>query len=483
MTDTPRPRGTVLRAQNGDVIRYDETGLVLRLSDRVIADIARRLGPVGAAPPLDADVLGDLDAWNLRQSGDWHVFSANLPGAEGPRQYRQRIPSDQGQAGAVMADAPGALLGLFCLGGSRAAWAIPRASQFPYHILGAADDVGAVGMAGVEAAAKTDALETLREVTRDGLIAECLLADRWQARRAMPLYMVRCETDGSSSVADLIKGRAIANLGQAARNLRAAAESLAKPARIVAIRLDYSLEDVTSTVAEFRDGMLSLMAAITSDLTKMGFHKPLFVATFDSGTWALSDHPALRAQWELAWNPADHDLIFSAPGYMFGQDANGRPTPEAMAEMAAMDAAAMTASYEDKPWFCPMLLLAEMEGKTTLRVKSRSMAPLVLDVTDPFGAGPTAGFRLVGAKNGAKIKSVALAPDDPQDLILTLDKAPTGEGITLCYGLGASPRKVKPEQSVAHAAACGALRDAGDVAGPGNRMLHRWALPCALPVH
>jgi hypothetical protein len=35
--------GVIIRAENGDVIRYDETGLVLRLSDKVIADIAARL--------------------------------------------------------------------------------------------------------------------------------------------------------------------------------------------------------------------------------------------------------------------------------------------------------------------------------------------------------------------------------------------------------------------------------------------------------
>ncbi len=35
--------GVIIRAENGDVIRYDETGLILRLSDKVVADIAARL--------------------------------------------------------------------------------------------------------------------------------------------------------------------------------------------------------------------------------------------------------------------------------------------------------------------------------------------------------------------------------------------------------------------------------------------------------
>ena len=53
MTDAkPAPTGVILRAENGDVIGYDQSGLVLRLADRVIADIAARLDlapiPVGA---------------------------------------------------------------------------------------------------------------------------------------------------------------------------------------------------------------------------------------------------------------------------------------------------------------------------------------------------------------------------------------------------------------------------------------------------
>ena len=38
---------TIIRAQNGDVIVADETGLRMRLSDRVIEDIAMRLGKSG----------------------------------------------------------------------------------------------------------------------------------------------------------------------------------------------------------------------------------------------------------------------------------------------------------------------------------------------------------------------------------------------------------------------------------------------------
>jgi hypothetical protein len=49
--------GVVVRAPNGDVIRYDPSGLVMRLSDKVIEDIALRLGTAprqgGGADPMN----------------------------------------------------------------------------------------------------------------------------------------------------------------------------------------------------------------------------------------------------------------------------------------------------------------------------------------------------------------------------------------------------------------------------------------------
>ena len=64
--------GVIIRAENGDVIRYDETGLVLRLSDKVIADIAARLElkpqavQQAEALPLP-DLPDDIDLWAPRR--------------------------------------------------------------------------------------------------------------------------------------------------------------------------------------------------------------------------------------------------------------------------------------------------------------------------------------------------------------------------------------------------------------------------------
>ena len=490
-TDLHKVRwGTILRARNGDVMRYDETGIVMRLSDRVIADIAARLpqGPAVAAPVLavaghlDADLLGDIDAWNLRQQGDWYVFAADLAGEQGVRQYRRRVAPEADEAELpVIADAPGAMLGILTLGGARAARALPRTARYPHHILAPGDDIGAVGMAGVAASTATAQPMALREITRDALLAEVLLSDRHRHHRALPLYLVRAETDGSATMAAMREGVACQNLLMAARNLAGIAASLAKPARILAVRLDYSLEDISGDSIAYRDGMLALMAKLTRDLGALSFRKPVFVATFECGTARTTDGPVLRAQWELAWNSGGHDLIFTAPGYMFAQDDYARLTDTAMVEAAEMDAAALTAIYADTPWFCPTFLLAEREGDLAIRVKARAITALVLDADDPFGAGVAAGFRLEGANNGAAIINVALAADDPQDVILTCDRPPEGTALHLLYGFGATART--GARAGAHPAACGAMRDDWQAESATGTRLHRWALPCALPVH
>ena len=111
--------GVILRAENGDVIRYDETGLVLRLSDNVIADIAARLelkpSAVAAAEALPLpDLPDDIDLWAPRREGDWVLFQANLPGADSARGYRRHV-----SGGAIIAETRGPLLAVLGIGGAR----------------------------------------------------------------------------------------------------------------------------------------------------------------------------------------------------------------------------------------------------------------------------------------------------------------------------------------------------------------------------
>lgn len=460
--------GVVVRAPNGDVIRYDPTGLVMRLSDRVIEDIALRLGTAPATPPAATEThLEDIDAWDIRAEGDWLRFTARLDGRQGTRGFLRHR-----KGGAILGDGPGAVMGLLALGGPRAALASPGPSAYPHHVVAPADDIGAVGMAGIEAAPETDRLEPLRECTHEALVAETLLDWRMEAFAPLPLFVARAETDASPTAAELARGQAVANLATAARNLRAAATLMGRRAKIAAVCLDYALEDLSADAAAYRDGMLAAMASVEAALAAEGFDRPLFVARFENGLPDAAPAAALEGQWELSWNHGGHRLIHSAPAYMFALDAHDRPTEEARRQMAEMTAAAIVAGTG---WRCPVLHLAEREpgAEDTIRVTLQAEGDLVLDPDDPLGAGPAMGFRLAGAENGAAIREVALAPDDPRAVLVRCDRRPEGADLRLAYAMTAEGDTRR---------ATGAVRDGWSLESRTGARLHRWALPAHLPV-
>ncbi len=483
--------GVLVRARNGDVIGYDPTGLVLRLSDKVIDDIALRLGgrlqaeasaPAAASDPRDlADLeamLEGRDVWNIRAEGDWLRFSGRLPGRQGPRDFRlSRAGGD------VVADAPGPVVGILGIGGPRAALANPEGAAYPFHILAPADDIGAVGHAGVERAAVTEFLAHLREMTHEALMAEVCLDWQLDKHAGLPLFVTRVETDSSASAATLAEGVAVDNLLRAAANLKLAAARLGKPARIFAVTLDFALEAVEGSATDYRDGMLTLMDRIEAGLAKLGFDRPVFVARLEGGQPGLTPDRVIEAQWELAWNCVAHRLVISAPGYMFAHDEYDRPTPDARRHMAAMSAAAASAAGEQtlKPdpltdgWRCPVFHLAELEagpkGAVVLRLVLRALGDLVLAPGDSVGGDRAVGFALDGDRAGAKILSVGVDPADAQAVLVTLDRRPEGDAF-LRYGYGVAPDG--PGQV--------AIRDGWELTAADGRVLHRWALPSRLAI-
>lgn len=478
----PAGHGVVVRARNGDVIRYDQSGLVMRLSDKVIADIALRLGtmpatgqcgPTVAAETERADPhehLEGIDAWDVRIAGEWLYFSANLPGKQGVRGFRRLI-----EGGDIIADAPGPLFGILGIGGPRAAIATGERSHFPQHVLAPADDIGAVGHAGIEDAKQIDTLEHLREMTHEALVAETFIGWQLDKYEAFPLFMARVETDSSATTAELGTGKAFDNLVAAAGNLVQAAKKLGKRAKLLCVHLDFSLEDTSGDATAYRDGMLALMDRASEALFKLGFDNPVFVSRLESGTAELTDATAIQGQWELGWNHGAHRLIYSAPSYMFAHDSYDRPTAKARREMAEMTAAAVV---EPDIWQCPTFYLAERSTRdpSVIRMVARAPTKLVIDADDPFDAGESAGFRLLDAPKGITITNVSIDVNDPHTVLLHLSDVPKGDGLRVAYAYGADPRTGK------FPANCGAVRDQWSLTSATGRNLHRWALPCVLPL-
>ncbi|MFV0493381.1 MAG: hypothetical protein ACK5M4_16330 [Pseudorhodobacter sp.] len=481
--------GVLVRAKNGDVIRYDSSGVVLRLADRVIEDIAMRLegrfsaragagvGPTSSEAGDLPQALEDIDAWNIRADGTGDIrFTARLPGRQGLRDYRMDATGRH-----IVADTQGAVQAILGIGGPRAALANAREADYPFHILAPADDIGAVGVAGIERAARIDMLSPLREMTHEALVAEAFLGWQMEKHAPLPLFVVRTETDSSANAAELAGGQALGNLLIAAENVKHAAARLGKPARIRAVCLDFGLEDLGGSARQYRDAMLALMARVEEEFAVLGFDRPLFVARFDAGRPGLVSDAVVEGQWELMWNHGDHRLLGSAPGYMFGMDDYDRPTETARRHMAEMTAAAIAAeaagTRHDDPltrgWRCPILHLAEWEGESpVLRVVIRAQGDLTLIPSDEAGFVHPVGFRLEGP-DVPRIERIAIAPDDPQSLLLHLDRRPEGVGLHLCYGYGT------PDPDVARCA----IRDGWSLLASDGWVLGRWAMPARLPVH
>lgn len=477
-TDKRPKRGVLLRVQNGDVIGFDETGVRLNLADSVIANIKQRLEIEPANEEVDPSVLGDINAWDLRVNGDWYLFSAHLPGAQNIGPFRRRVHADGDAIPHIIANPSVALYGLFSLGGARRGTTMDLPIEFPFHLLSTGDDMGAAGPAGTQGVAQTDLIERLNEQTQDSLAGDEIITRRMAAYRALPVLYVRGETDSSTSINALLTGAAFANFTQTIANFCAAARSLKVPAKVLAVTLDFALEAVEDDADSWLLGMYSAMQRITDVFADHGLRKPLFIAPFDAGTQVIADHPVLRAQWQLAWNKGGHDHVYSAPSYMFALDTFGRATPEARLQIAEMDACAIEALNSDRDWACPLFLLAERETDARIiRCRAQAMTPLVLDADDPLKAGSACGFSLEGCENGASIIDVSLDPNDPQDVLITCDIAPSGEKLHLLYAVGAAA------SSDGMPANRGALRDEWAQRSKTGAMLHRWALPAALPVH
>ena len=141
---------TIIRADNGDVIVADETGLRMRLSDRVIEDIATRLGKLGHSfghmhqhgdpqnslgdgdPSSQAEELSyvngeNIDCWAVQQRREFASFMANLPGLQGVRGFLKHL-----KGGGIIADTAGPIQMILAIGGTRAALATVECDRYPY---------------------------------------------------------------------------------------------------------------------------------------------------------------------------------------------------------------------------------------------------------------------------------------------------------------------------------------------------------------
>jgi hypothetical protein len=426
-------------------------------------------------------VLRDVDLWRLRKSSDWWHFEARMPEMHGVRGYRMST-----SGGPIIADSPPMMVGIFELGGPAVGMASPGGSDLPYHVFSAADDIGPAGMAGLQRAPRGAGLARFRERTGPALVADTLAHWSFRDRRAIPLFYVRTETGVSGSIAEFDETLAVPNLAISVANWADAAEAVEVDAALGAVILDIAGDDLISSTQAYCAGVMSLLDRLGSEVFGGRLVRPVPVFTLlDSGCQRPLRPEMIAAQWELSLFHGGYSYCVAAPAYMFARRPDGWLDDTGRLHRAEMIGAAMShvsapersspAEPENEGWVCPTPLLAEWDGKA-VRVTFRAETDLVLDAADPFGAGPSFGFRVLDDQGGvaAEVTAVTVAKDDPKALQLDLSRAPA-PGMTLCYACGATA-----DLSRRYPANCGAVRDEWAMLSVDGSVLRRWALPCHL---
>ena len=446
-----KPDNTIIRAKNGDVLAFDDTGLILRLSDQVIADIQGRLS---TEPPQPG--CPDIDAWNIRSSGDWLRFDACLPPFDHTRAYRRRV-----DGGSVIAEAQGPLLAVLTVGGTAASLGFNGPPRFEHHVIAPADDLGATGACGSHPVPRTDRLQTLDEATPATFLADSLLTQTQATKRPMPLIAARSETDGSTTAAALADGPGMANFATTLGNLSSAARSLGTRLRVRAVTVDFGPEDVTSSVPEFVQGIRNTVDRILEICAASDLPRPVVLLRCDGGP----DGPA--RQWELAAHTAGQPTVVTGARYAEDRDTHGRLTRSGAMAQAMLDGAALTRLGAGEGWRCPLPILAERTDAKTIAVTLLADAPLCF-APGALNTRPAhSGFALTGP-DVPDIHEVLLDPDsDAQVLVRTTGAIP--EGAVLEYATGEVG---------------GVLCDDWAMPVPGSDTpLRRWALPALIRVH
>lgn len=401
-----------------------------------------------ASLAIDAEVLGDIDAWNVRRNGGWYFFDANLPHTDGARGYRRQV---SGQC--IIADTPGPVFGFLALGGSRIAKCVEEFGAFPYHVVAPGDEVGAVGMAGLETASASSTVETLTEQPQIAMTANAYLSLKRKKNLGLPLIIARAEHDESTSVSALRTGIAFKNLITAAQSISDTAHTLGKRARVLVVSLDFVLEDVSGTANQWATEILAVMQEFEKEGHKLGYSKVHFVSVLEN-----ADIERIDQQSRLGLFSKAVSFTWLSPSYAFERDHFFRTTETGMRQKARFEAIAISKILASDTWICPMLLLAEWdEKKRVIRVSTNAATDLELDEIDPFSAGEQAGF----AVQGAAISNVEVDANNKREILVSI--------------VGDLPREAELLYAVNGS---GALRDVWSD-GTG---VHRWALPARLKI-
>lgn len=416
------------------------------IPDRVSA------APAVPQPPRRPLTLGNV--WNLTDDGQVLRYLSD--------QYRHQVMGFEERDGVTLAQTPDLARAMLAFG---AAAAVPRPlpERFDYHIR---DENLSQDSAPLGAEAQ-------------GVAALSLIR---AACEASPMIFALSAPQAGITAAEA-GGDLLAGLCERIATARDAAQDLGKSFFIDRISVDLLAGGAADLNA---DAAQSHYSATITDLRR----RTAETAGQRSLPWVvLSQKPGGRDDGRSAIALAEGRLdirepglgaVVASPSYMMRLMADTEATlhPEDRMILDELEALAIDAVLNGRPWHCPALRQVFRHG-TDLVAEFATMSPLEID---PEAAPAAHGFTLEGCTNGARLTGLRLAPATPgaQRVMLSFDRAPEGPDLALAYAWGHAPRADQGERPANH----GALRESwsqDSLLVPGRR-LHRYALSGLAPV-
>ncbi len=207
---------------------------------------------------------------------------------------------------------------------------------------------------------------------------------------------------------------------------------------------------------------------------------PLTVMSQKPGTRIDGTSEVILAEGRIDIHEPGLGLRIATPTYMLSlmPETVATLAPEDRLWVDEIEALAIDAGLNGRPWHCPSLRQVFIQGSEIV-VEFATMGPLEFDATQPVSRH---GFALDGCTNDARITGLRLVPAQPgsQRVILSLDHPPEGPTLQLTYAWGVQRAAADGHKPANH----GTLREVWSqpsLLQPG-RSLHRYALSGRLPI-
>ncbi|WP_374293084.1 hypothetical protein [Paenirhodobacter enshiensis] len=365
----------------------------------------RRDGPAGARPPRRPRSIGNV--WQLSDDGTRLRYLSD--------QYAGRVIGFEERDGIALAETPEVALGMIAVGGG-VNLPRPLPERFDYHVTDEALDRNIAAYA-----ATAQAVAALRLAGAAGRAWRSVIA------LSEPLPgMMRAEIAPGAPVRRRLAARIAA--------ARAALAGRGKTLFVDRIRLDLLAGepglDAATAMAHYTDTIAALRDEVAIAAGQSS--RPLVVLSQSAGSRDDGRAETILAEGLIETAEPRLGTVVATPRYPF-RLLDDTPTTLAAEDQMLVDeleARAIEAVQNGRPWYCPALRQLRWHGD---RLVASFSALGDLDFAPGVAPEPGRGFRLEGMAGDIRIAGAEVRG---RDVLLTLNRAPEGAAPALSYAFG-----------------------------------------------